>query len=852
MIATMAFSPDCKQLALWARGWGDDSKSRLIFVDTATGEELRSIAVPGGVPFFMQWRADGHGLALMKTDLQEHYLWQFTNPIAPPTVSENARSSFMNHEIIAAAVSPNGRWLATGRNSREGKEEPIELWDARPNSRLSDQKPQLLGKQVGHCEYVAFSADSERLFALSSIESPSDLPPGGAIMPGKLAEKSKLIVYEVPTGRQLKTLEVATPREYPSSSAGIRENTSVGLEGNSIFIGDYRGTIHVYDWAQGIETSSYVAHPAGPSEIFNRPGVNAITFSPDGRKLFTSGRYGPWTIRDAATGKVLTSVPVQGGSVGKIFTFSGNGTKLAVAASNSFGFAQICDPNTGQDLLRLPGHACAIEDLLVLRDGTAMTGGYDHSVRWWNLEKGLELKNRPVDLPQFMRNFSVFTNDGRGIVAWKENHLFHVDLDTGAQTAVLENVPNPWEMIRGVSGSTIFVLTADKKVQQVEARTGKMRQTFDAPKGSGNSIVEHFQAVMSADEKRVAMISSEVIRSANMGRYVGGQISLYDAKTGELRKRWHDSETRLECVEFSADNRYFAVGGMNLHNRSEGSNDLPELPISLKSGLVLFNAQTGEPIRGYEPAVQPRFGNSVRTVAISPDSQLIAVVREGNSIVVHELATGEICRVFRGHLDHVTRMAFTADCRRLVSVSEDMTGLVWDVSYRALASPAVATRDSLWTALAQHDWSEAGPASSQLAAKPDELFALVKDRLPAADKPDFVRDAVIKWIGQLETEKGEMRERAIVELSRIGREILPLLREQMSKSSDNGKSGMKRAIDLVSDQPIPKDRLRPTRVVALLAQIHSPESRRELERLAGGHPQADLSRIAKSALARQQ
>ena len=63
----------------------------------------------------------------------------------------------------------------------------------------------------------------------------------------------------------------------------------------------------------------------------------------------------------------------------------------------------------------------------------------------------------------------------------------------------------------------------------------------------------------------------------------------------------------------------------------------------------------------------------------------------------------------------MTHIAFTADGRRLVSVSKDMTGLVWDASFAALAKPSAADRDRLWVDLAKPEWELAGPSLAALA-----------------------------------------------------------------------------------------------------------------------------------------
>ncbi len=75
----------------------------------------------------------------------------------------------------------------------------------------------------------------------------------------------------------------------------------------------------------------------------------------------------------------------------------------------------------------------------------------------------------------------------------------------------MPNPVNPVSLIHGVSGSTVFVNTPDQKIQQWDAATGAVRRTFDPPRrkmGRPNRIVK---AIMSSDEKTVAIISTGTV-----------------------------------------------------------------------------------------------------------------------------------------------------------------------------------------------------------------------------------------------------------------------------------------------------------------------------------------------------
>ena len=182
-----------------------------------------------------------------------------------------------------------------------------------------------------------------------------------------------------------------------------------------------------------------------------------------------------------------------------------------------------------------------------------------------------------------------------------------------------------------------------------------------------------------------------------------------------------------------------------------------------------------------------------------------------------------------------------------------MTGLVWDTSFAALAKPLPADtpRERLWADLAKPEWELAGPALSALASRPDDFVSLVHDRLPAAAGPDFDPDALKKLVGQLGDATFAARERASAGLARHGREVLPLLQEELGRTtSAEQRRRLQAAIDAVARSPVPSEHLRQVRLLSLLEQQKTDAARAQLKRLAAGHAAAALTGDAKAALAR--
>lgn len=864
LIQGIAFSPDGKQLAIWAKAWSGGNQDRLIFADPATGKQIKAIDLPPCYLHAMRWLKNGRGLAVVKIgyhrmrNQSDYFLWEFTDPNASLPTMENPGLNYLaSGDLNSVAISPDGHRLAVGRMSLDGSDQPIELVEVKANARLSEMKTTVLGKQRGNGMFVVFSDDGGKIVALSRHKQPDQFAPvavGGAvappppIVPGKVEPGARLAVYDVESGKRVNEFDVASPLQFMSGSMPSPQRIALSPDGKSLWIGDEKGVVHAYDWKSGKETLSYMAHPAGDPKLYEPAGVSALTFSKDGRSLFTAGQYGGITIRDTKDGK--TRIAVHDTRLVPRFgclAVSAHGDRLAVADVGVSGLVRIFDPTTGKDHLRFPGHGGIITGLCLLNDGTAITCGYDRVVRRWDLKAGRELGNQPIDAVRYCTESSVFTVDGRGLFGVEGKQCLYVDLQARQSTVVSRETGT----ILGVSGSTVFVKTTGGKVQQWDAKTRAVRQTFEPPppqNGQPNRIV---RAIMSPDEQVVAIVSTGMFQSGNSWWYNGGQISLYDARSGELRKRWQTVEASWDCAAFSPDSRFFVVGGYPISGAVPGAAVESNMPFSVKSGLLLIDSATGDLIRTYDATKRPDGFCRVPAVAMSPNGQFLAAAQFDGSIAVYDLAAGELCKQFRGHRNEIPQMQFTADGRKLVSVSRDMTGLVWDVSFAALAKPSVGEREKLWVDLAKPEWLFAGPALAALANRPDDLMALVREHMKPADKPDFDRDAISKWVEQLDDQLFAVRERASASLSRLGRETLPLLHDHLTKvTSRERQTRLRRAIEHIRQSPVPSHHLREMRAIALLEQLGTRAARDELKRLANGNLEARLTREAQTALAR--
>jgi hypothetical protein len=319
---------------------------------------------------------------------------------------------------------------------------------------------------------------------------------------------------------------------------------------------------------------------------------------------------------------------------------------------------------------------------------------------------------------------------------------------------------------------------------------------------------------------------------ASGGEY-DGRICLWETETAQELRQWvahgNGSELsekqRVSLLQFSPDGRTLVSMGTDGATR-------------------LWDPATGDP-RGKLDVVGP--------VAFSPDGRTLATDGPGATVCLWELATLHERRRFEGHQGMAFRLAFSPDGGRLASAAMDTTVLIWDVrgTRGAVRAETFSSegRTALWDDLASDNATRAYRAMITLYTDSAAALALLEGQLRPAGKADTgVTDPLLAG---LDSERFEVRKKALAELQKLGDAARPALRKALdSKPSAEVRRQAERLLAEFDGPPSAPEQVRLVRAVEVLEWLGTAGARKQLELLAKGETEARLTREAKAALQR--
>ncbi len=351
--AHLAFTPDSRRLAVSL------SENALAVWDLTTGEVAASPQGHHNAPSFVALLAGG--TAITAGDDGTARLWDAR------TGKPGHELRVANHWLRGAAVSPDGKWLAT---SQQGETPAVRLWDVASGKQIH----RLAGHgSLGGLRALRFTPDGKHLL---SWGDDMDLRRWDVRAGTLVAEHAIRPVSPAAD----KNAEPATTWEM----AGRLDGALITADGSRLVFSSHQG-VQVFDSATGKQVG-WFDHDSGHTE--------GLASSPDGRRLLLSGwgkprrvvlpagrivnRSGPpvVSVRELATGRLVWRREVEGVAdrMGGV-AFSPDGRTYAVGVGSVPARIEFGEAATGKVTATLRDVPGRVESLAFSPDGTRLIAG---------------------------------------------------------------------------------------------------------------------------------------------------------------------------------------------------------------------------------------------------------------------------------------------------------------------------------------------------------------------------------------------------------------------------------------------------------------------------------------------
>jgi RNA polymerase sigma factor (sigma-70 family) len=831
-----AFSPDGSKIA-----------SRNLFSlevwDADTGRALLRRTDYNVVANLFGWRADGTGVAVLQLADQSYFVSAFTDAEekrpTPPAVHLRVIPNPYLHYL---ALSPDVTRLAVVQTP-DAAQFTIDLLTVRPGQPVAALKrEQTLGPFPGPCRDVRYTA-------------------GGQLATLHENEGWSVAVIDPDKNAVVRTASIPAPGFCPwqymvSLSADAR--LAAVVPRTKDYPNSHDGTIRVCDLVAGKERFS-LPFP-------NKGYGTGHAFSPDGKRLITSAGGPYFQVWDALTGKEACRSPAEAGGFYVMeaagVAVSPDGKRFATARRD--GRVDVWDTATGKAAIPLATHRDSIEAVAVSPDGRlAATSGRDNSVRVWELATGKPVcvipapRARPPSGHSLLTAPLAFTPDGRGVLFTAAGELALADPATGKTLALRDGMRGRRGNVGGFTadGKTLATF-ADDVVTFWDWPAGTVRVALTVPLAStkipgvdGLDVAAVKSVALSPDGRFLFTNSTRSAKGKPAGGGFQNANDVWDGRTGKHLHRLTTPEPPYPPAAFAPDSRVLYLGGQGREDPGRGLEQADALT-AWDPAAGTLRRRFANPGPGGANREETAFGRMVDPVAVSPDGRLLAaaegIISSDRSVWLYETASGGLVKKLAGHLRQVTGLVFSPDGRRLVSVSQDQTGLVWDVTLPALGGAGDGGLDEAWDRLVRPDPQRGYAGMAVLAAAPAEAVPLLREKLrPAVIPADADLDRVV---GQLDAAAFADREKAAAELERFGPNAVAGVKDRLGRAtSAEVRKRLTGFLDrYAGPHPSPYE-LRCVRGVAVLEAAGTAEARGLLAELAKGPADDFLIREARAA-----
>ncbi|MEH1781335.1 MAG: NACHT domain-containing protein [Nostoc sp.] len=484
-------------------------------------------------------------------------------------------------------------------------------------------------------------------------------------------------------------------------------------DGQIVATADANGKIHLWRFVDSKRLSTLEGHT---------DWVRSIAFSPDGQMLASGSQDLKVKLWDIRTGQCIKTLDQHTDRISSV-AFSPNSQMLASSQDST---VKLWNINTGECLQTLSGHTDRIYCVAFSPNSQMLASSSgDSTVKLWNINTGecLQTLHGHTGIVRSV-NFSF---DGKILASSAGDHTTRFwDVHTSECIQILQGHTDiVWSVTFNKSGEIVATGSADKTVRLWDAKTGKCIQILKGHIDWIRSVIFHPQnnvLASAGDDQTVRFWDINtgecfqvlqgyhhlvlcVTFSPDGKTLVSGSndglLRLWNVNTGECFQILQGHKSWVTYTTISPDGQILASGSSdrtvkvwNLRSGScvktiEASNSwiLPTvfssdgqvLALADKATIHLWNISSGEHTKILQ-------GDTVclwlKSMAFSPDGNLLATGSEDCTIKLWDINTGECIKTLEGHIDWVWSVSFNLDGQILASGggNSDKTVKLWDIN----------------------------------------------------------------------------------------------------------------------------------------------------------------------------
>jgi WD40 repeat protein len=397
--------------------------------------------------------------------------------------------------------------------------------------------------------------------------------------PVALSPDGTTLATASPGGHVIRLWNVRTFKELPALNGQPEEcpdSLSFSPDGKLLAATYPHPTIRLWDLAGRKEVRQILAR------------AFSTVFSADGKTL-AGGDNTSVRLWDVATGQLRHDFG-HSYCVDAV-AFSPDGKRLATGAAYTDTILRVWDPLTGKNTAQMRGHALGIEAVAYSPDGKLLaSGSVDGTVRLWDPASGKAV--RRLDAEDHYVYAMAFAPDGKTIATGGKRKAIHLwDVATGQEVRSFDN-PGGFVLRLAFSpgGKTIATKGEDEGfVRLWDVATGKELRRLNLGKarrgaslafspdgkelasGDDAGAVHLWDVQTGAERRTIAPLGGPVFGLAFApdgrslaGCYDGGTVQVWEVASGLPRVRWHHlglTVGTVMSVAFSPDGALLASGG---------------------------------------------------------------------------------------------------------------------------------------------------------------------------------------------------------------------------------------------------------------------------------------------------